>query len=1286
MSGHRPSGSISTTQNQKAQLANAYSELGKELASSKVRVVGNYTLGKVIGEGAYGKVRIGTHRLTATRVAIKQIPKAMSASLTREIHHHRQLHHPHIAQMYEVIATENSIWIVTELCSGGELFDFLVEKGRLDETEAKFIFGQLCLAVAYLHNKGIVHRDLKLENVLLDERCRVKLGDFGFTREFEKNTFMETFCGTTGYASPEMLQCKKYTGPEVDIWSLGVILYCLLTGMLPFDDDDESVMRDKIIQGDFEDPTWLSTESRDLIKNLLQKDSTQRLTLPQILAHPWFTTNDLHYEMVDESSDRPFSPGIQGNPASSETSHSTSATSTSTTDSNYTSAPTTPDDSTDDPFTVGLNDNGTKDQAFIHRNLSETTIRTKLSSYQSENLEGGPSSKIGTVPEEDGDDVFPDATTGTFAGQVSANNSNEPTPNPRRLSGSSVRSHAPPMHSVRTPARTKRRSISSTLSLTLSVSNPSSPTMEKTPTMERTPTLPDPSTTQESDVDFVGLLSTPAPIIFSTPLERQLLNSLSLMGFDLGQICYSVMNDACDATGALWWMLMKKAESKERERKDSGASEPDPVSAISPTIDVALPKSQPNPKTKKSRGIQTDIHAKNHRNKPLPQLGIVPPTPTTITGTRPATPPSNQRSISPTPKHTPSSSTNLLEPNPRSSSLLESPMRSNPSTPGSKGRKARSGSVSIMQRATTALEAAGLVRKKSAEGVREQRDREVQAHYERERSKEIERKSGISLVSNEESRTSTSSKLTKSPPLKPTKAGPSTPPPSELHQSQPANVGSPWVLTESRDSLLGKVAPTPTNSPGEPIPPSISSLNLGEESASTGKSRTASRNRANLLTAFRLWFNEDRKGKRKENASSSSQGGSRFSNYSPASPPRQYSTTNVKRRSSGGNGNTKRRSHRATHRASISSKRSSSVNSRRSSVASIQMVVLDSPMAMQQQPRRSMGSYTPNSDRAEYIDYGSRPSSVTSFSMPTSGSRNHKKSPSASSTGSMSMQQRAASPSLKNYHRRGSSGGSTRVVRQQSAGAARPMHVRSNSAASSIPSPSSSRPTSYIEYSENEGQRTASPQVRSRKHSDATPTRKGGGSTFIQKRQGPFSSPIHSYGNSLGRSSWKKSWGLEPPGWRTRTTHLPVEVLAISPVNEPSSLRDVFSGRQSLGDESDWVDDEDDDIPYAPGLGQLSLNAAASGSASSTTFVETTVTLSPAPRGHRTSKRSGSAVNTSTSTRQKAPTAGRVSPVQEKSTYEPGSETRTSRRQLPASARSGPGLAAMQEEDEEEEE
>jgi serine/threonine protein kinase len=220
-------------------------------------------------------------------VAIKQIPKELSAQLTREIHHHRRLHHPHVTQLYEVIATESSIWLVTELCAGGELFDYLVEKGRLSETEARRLFGQLCLAMHYVHDSGAVHRDLKLENVLLDDRCNVKIGDFGFTREYEQGRLLETFCGTTGYAAPEMLMGKKYSGPgthipvmrpyldllnlpiEVDIWSLGIILHCLLTGTLPFDDDDEDIMKSKIISGDYEDSDWLSDRTHSFVDRCL---------------------------------------------------------------------------------------------------------------------------------------------------------------------------------------------------------------------------------------------------------------------------------------------------------------------------------------------------------------------------------------------------------------------------------------------------------------------------------------------------------------------------------------------------------------------------------------------------------------------------------------------------------------------------------------------------------------------------------------------------------------------------------------------------------------------------------------------------------------------------------------------------------------------------------------------------------------------------------------------------------------------------------------------------------
>ncbi|KAF9465933.1 hypothetical protein BDZ94DRAFT_1188502 [Collybia nuda] len=1211
--GHKTSGSVS--QNHKAQLANAYNELGKELSSTKVRVVGNYTLGKVIGEGAYGKVRMGTHRLTSTRVAIKQIPKAMSASLTREIHHHRQLHHPHVTQMFEVIATESSIWLVTELCCGGELFDYLVEKGRLAEDETRILFGQLCLAVAYLHENGIVHRDLKLENVLLDERCRVKLGDFGFTREFERGSFMETFCGTTGYASPEMLQGKKYQGPEVDVWSLGIILYCLLTGTLPFDDDDEDVMRAKIIRGDFEDPDWLSIESRDLIKNVLQKDVTKRLMIPQILAHPWFSTQKPIYEPE---------------PGTSET--STLSTSDSLFTPGTSTTPTTPDEIPDDPFELTP----------LHRTPSETTLRKSeplhliMTGNQPE-----------TVQEEDDKTYIP-------------------TPPRHNSSGSSK---VPPIHPVRTPARTKRRSVSSTLS------DSASPTADKTPTP-----LPFPSS---RDLDFASLLSTPTPIIFSTPVERELLNTLSALGFDTAQIVHSVLTDACDAAGAVWWMLKKKAEKRSIEEADQGAS---PSTALSP-----LPNQEyqtPNAKSSRSKskkrrvcvGVQTDSGGLNSNlARSAPQLAFVPATPT-FPG-RPTTPPRPP---------TPTRST-LLSP---SSSTIggDTSSRSHPSTPASslrdkegKGRKNRAGSVSIMQRATTALEAAGLVRKKSSEGVREEKDREKERERDRERSKEMERR----IASGEESRSShgsSSSKLTKSPPLKPSKEYlPSTPPPSEVTHTQ-LPMDSPWVLADTHDSLSHHrgariSAPTPANTPGE-MQHSHSAPNISE--TPEGKPTPGPRNRANLLTAFRLWFHEDRKGKRKENPTNS--GTSSNSTYSrPFTNSVQPFGGTGKRRGSGSSGRFgPRTGHR--HRPSVSSRRSSSVNSRRSSGTSVQMLVLDSPQIA---ARRSFGSHTPNSERG---DYSSRPSSIRSFSM----QQRHRKSPSASSAGSIHL--RTASP-MQKYHRRGGSGSSTtRVVRQVQT-TPRPPHVRSNSATSSIHSPTSSRPASFYDLSENEGPRTTSPyKSRTRRSMDDVPRRPTSSSgnsntTFVaQKRQGPFMSPInHGYGGSFGRSSWKKSWGLEPPGWQSRTAHLPIEVLAISPATEPVSIRDVFSGRQSLnlGDESDWVD-EDDDIPaFAGGLGQMGTSASSSGGLS--LHSDPPVTLSPAPRGHRTTKRvnrstSSSGSNSITSSGRKSghSPVERASPIPPDNVYE--TETRSGRRQLPA-GRSGPAFRhAIQEEDEGEEE
>ncbi|KAF9527208.1 hypothetical protein CPB83DRAFT_793652 [Crepidotus variabilis] len=1393
MPGHKLSASVS--QNRKAELANAYNELGKELSSSKIRVVGNYTLGRVIGEGAYGKVRLGIHRLTSTRVAIKQIPKAMSASLTREIHHHRQLHHPHITQMYEVIATESHIWIVTELCCGGELFDYLVEKGRLSEEETRNLFGQLCLAVAYLHDNDIVHRDLKLENVLLDERCRVKLGDFGFTREFDRNALMETFCGTTGYASPEMLQGKKYQGPEVDVWSLGIILYTLLTGTLPFDDDDEAVMREKIIEGEFEDPAWLSLESRDLIKNILTKDVPKRITIPQMLTHPWFTSQTLSYEgeplsplpasVLDEFN-RPSTPPQSDVELAQTQSRRNSNSEASTEDSTSTSpfskqpdlinsTPTTPDkEYLVDPFESTDNkaqaspSSASQSSPSIPRHPSDSTIRkTTLESLSKLRRQSA------TVVEEE-----PPNETHAQGVKFPASGT---APSPIIYSASTSSKPSGPALPLRTPARTKRRSVSSVMSDGGAVTG--SPTFDADNDNDlgidmgvaSGLSLNISAATSSQPIDFASLLTGHMPVMFSTEPERRLLNSLAALGLDTAQIVHSVLSHACDSAGAMWWMLRRK----DREREETGA-----VWVASPAEEVkaftfGLPEDKDKDK-EKDKGKEREHKKKRHKVSagvqtdsqvvaplpPPPQFALVPPTPT-INSARPTTPPPRERVGTPTKMSmlTPGSTTSAIPNGHGGDTSGSGSYRSYPSTPSGSvkdrekdnghgkdrekekgGRKARSGSVSIMQRATTALEAAGLVRKKSAEAVKEERDKDK----DREKSKEAEREKEKRIGSNEEPRPSHgstsggSSKLTKSPPLKPTKDPipiPSTPPPNEHSHITGTQIGSPWVLADTGISVPAEVAReaalatltgahTTANSlpiNRDPMVHSYSTPNISDNVTRKPSPQPPIRNKSNLLAAFRLWFNEERKGKRKEDPNAGSHAGTSQAHAigSIRVPSRRGSVskpqTGVNNKNKGGNKYSSQRGtkHRGK-RPSMSSRRSSSVNSRRSSVTSnhvAPLLELDSP---QQIPRRSMGSHTPNSEFGG--EHSSRPSSIHSLSMQpsTAASGRHKKSPSQSSTGSV-HHFRTSSPMQKLYHRRGGSGSSTtRVVRQMTpVKEQRPPHVRSNSATSSLYSPPSSRPTSFYEQSESEGgglnrPRTASPYRSRRKSMDETSSiasnsRKNGASgsgptTFVaQKRQGPFASPA-----GIGRSSWKKSWGIEPPGWSSRTAHLPIEVIDILPLsnNEPISIRDVFSGKHPVhlttvgaGDDSDWVD-EDDDIPaLAGGLGQmgaLSMSSSVSSSAGSTglnlpplpplQMDQGPITLSPAPRGHRT-KRSGSGGNGGSGSRSKGghSPSPKLSPLPSESLYDTA-ETRSGRRQLP-SGRPGPAFKqAIQEEDEGEEE
>ncbi|KAJ5550648.1 hypothetical protein N7461_005346 [Penicillium sp. DV-2018c] len=276
------------SQKQKEKLANSYNELLEEFSSKDLRSVGNYTLGRLIGKGSFGKVYLASHKLTnGSKVVLKSSSKEDN-NLAREIHHHRQFLHPHIARLYEVVVTENLVWLVLEYCPGDELYNYLLRHGPLPVEKVKRIFTQLVGAVAYVHSKSCVHRDLKLENILLDKQENVKLCDFGFTREYEgKASYLQTFCGTICYSAPEMLKGEKYAGEKVDVWSLGIILYALLAGELPYDDDDDQVTKKRILS---EEPNFnekFTDDAKALVNLLLSKRPLIRPSLDEILAHPF---------------------------------------------------------------------------------------------------------------------------------------------------------------------------------------------------------------------------------------------------------------------------------------------------------------------------------------------------------------------------------------------------------------------------------------------------------------------------------------------------------------------------------------------------------------------------------------------------------------------------------------------------------------------------------------------------------------------------------------------------------------------------------------------------------------------------------------------------------------------------------------------------------------------------------------------------------------------------------------------------------------------------------------
>jgi serine/threonine protein kinase len=272
-----------------------------------VKTVGKYDLYGTLGEGAFGKVKYAVNTETNEAVAIKILDKDkiqsrnMGAQIKKEISIMKMINHHHVVSVKDVFATSAKIFIVLEFVGGGELFDKIANEGKLPEEKARFYFKQLVEGLEHCHSNGICHRDLKPENLLLDTDGNLKISDFGFSTlnigdadgdGGQRAELLHTTCGTPNYVAPEVLGKDGYDGKKADVWSIGVILYVLLAGYLPFDENTMAALFSKIKSADYEFPDWFSPEARDLIATILVPDPHKRPRIAELRSHPWMRHAD----------------------------------------------------------------------------------------------------------------------------------------------------------------------------------------------------------------------------------------------------------------------------------------------------------------------------------------------------------------------------------------------------------------------------------------------------------------------------------------------------------------------------------------------------------------------------------------------------------------------------------------------------------------------------------------------------------------------------------------------------------------------------------------------------------------------------------------------------------------------------------------------------------------------------------------------------------------------------------------------------------------------------------
>jgi 5'-AMP-activated protein kinase catalytic alpha subunit len=256
----------------------------------------DYVLGRTLGRGTFASVKFATHRLTKEKVAVKLINKLKLIEpedmerLRRELKIMQEISHPHIVQMYEVLETPRDVFIVLEFASGGELFKYISTHQRVREAEACRFFQQSIAGLEYLHSLGIAHRDLKPENLLLDHHKNIKIADFGLSTYYVEGTRLNTACGSPCYAAPEKIAGRPYDAAKADLWSMGVILYTMLVGSLPFDDANTSKLFKKIQSGYYYMPDFLTPNCRDFVRSLLQINPASRPSFAKLKSLPWFET------------------------------------------------------------------------------------------------------------------------------------------------------------------------------------------------------------------------------------------------------------------------------------------------------------------------------------------------------------------------------------------------------------------------------------------------------------------------------------------------------------------------------------------------------------------------------------------------------------------------------------------------------------------------------------------------------------------------------------------------------------------------------------------------------------------------------------------------------------------------------------------------------------------------------------------------------------------------------------------------------------------------------------